>query len=102
MVLYGMDAMFIPGMPRVKHCLHQFSKFFEFHLPELYFHFESEAIDPSAFASSWFLSLFTSTRLFPYQTLALIWDIFLMNGWSIIFQIALAILAISSDELMVR
>ncbi len=47
-------------------------------------------IDPSMFASSWIIPLFTTN--FPFELCVRFWDIFLSEGWKMCFRLLLAIM----------
>lgn len=50
------------------------------------------------YASSWFLTLFTTTL--PLPMASRIMDVFLLEGMEIIFKIALSLLTIGKDDLL--
>ena len=52
------------------------------------------------YASSWFLTVFTTTL--PLELASRVMDIFLLDGIETIFRVTLAILQISTDELLSR
>ena len=45
------------------------------------------------FGSKWFMTLFSYD--FPFVSLVRIWDIFLFEGWKIVYRIALATLKLN-------
>ena len=57
---YRMREMFKPSMKELGLCIYQLDILIETHLPDLYAHFQSQAIHTNLFASKWFLTLFTS------------------------------------------
>lgn len=61
-------------------------------------HFESQNYHTSMYASSWFLTLFTSCL--PLHLAARVIDVFLSEGKEMIFRLSLAILIICKEELM--
>ena len=51
---------------------------------------DEEGFDISMVGSKWFMTLFVYD--FPFCTLVRIWDIFLFEGWKIIYRVGLALL----------
>lgn len=97
------------------HCLFIYSS--KESLPELHRHFQSEHFHTSMYASSWFITLFTSQ--FPLSMVYRTMDLFLsevihlidfedenekfisyFKGIELIFRLSLALLEIHQDELM--
>jgi hypothetical protein len=67
-------------------------------LPELHMHFESQNYFTSMYASSWFLTLFTSCL--PLSLAARVIDVFLSEGMEMIFRLSLAVLMICKEDLL--
>ncbi|XP_056388006.1 rab GTPase-activating protein 1-like isoform X2 [Hyla sarda] len=67
-------------------------------LPDLYSHFTSLNLEAHMYASQWFLSLFTAK--FPLCMVFHIMDLLLCEGLTIIFQVALALLKTSKEDLL--
>jgi small G protein signaling modulator 3 len=85
--------------------------------PKLKSHLEKLGADLAAICFSWFLSLFTDclpVEVGPYplfhlfhesthvilQTLFRVWDVLLVEGFDVLFRLALAILKIAEEELL--
>jgi hypothetical protein len=62
---------------------YQFDRLFSVFLPELAEHFKQEKIDPSYFAASWFITMFSSVFQYVMKSafLNIIWDIFFIDSW---------------------
>ena len=60
------------------------------HMKELFYHFKKYQINPDIFFSKWILTIFSS--YLPFNTLAKVWDIFLIDKWKTIFKFSLAFL----------
>lgn len=60
-------------------------------LPELYEHFKNENIDAQYYATSWFITIFTSVFQYSLDShlLGCFWDIFLIDGWKGFFRCCL-------------
>lgn len=86
----------------VCHCLHLLLLIFDFApqeiLPELFNHFQQQNFYTSMYASSWFLTLFSSNL--PLHIANRVMDLFLFDGLEIIFRLSIAILQLCRDELL--
>lgn len=67
-------------------------------LPELHAHFQSQSFHTSMYASSWFLTLFTSVLPFPVATRCM--DLFLSEGIEMVFRLGIAILQICKEDIL--
>lgn len=63
------------GLPLVQQYLFQFEQLVKEHLPKLGQHFSEEMINPSMYASQWFITVFSYS--FPFSLALRIWDVFL-------------------------
>jgi len=95
---YRMREMFKPSMAELGLCMYQLDTLVQEHIPDLYVHFQSQAIHTNLYASSWFLTLFTTSL--PLNISCRIMDSFLSEGIEIIFRIALTLLTIGKHELL--
>ena len=57
---YRMREMFKPSMSELGLCMYQLDTLVQEHIPDLYVHFQSQCIHTNLYASSWFLTLFTT------------------------------------------
>ncbi|XP_040262667.1 rab GTPase-activating protein 1-like isoform X1 [Bufo bufo] len=81
------------------HCkFFQLERLFQDQLPDLYAHFASLNLEAHMYASQWFLSLFTAK--FPLCMVFHIMDLLLCEGLTVIFQVALALLKTSKEDLL--
>lgn len=60
-------------------------------------HFSEKGVETHMFASQWFLTLFTAR--FPLYLVFHILDVFLLQGTDTLFQVALALLTVSTDTI---
>ena len=58
---YRMREMFKPSMAELGLCMYQLDMLVQEHIPDLSAHFQSQAIHTNLYASSWFLTLFTTS-----------------------------------------
>ncbi|XP_065160429.1 ecotropic viral integration site 5 ortholog isoform X2 [Atheta coriaria] len=95
---YRMRDMFKPTMAELGLCMFQLENLVAEQLPELSKHFQSQNFHTSMYASSWFLTLFTTALSLPLA--CRIMDVFLCDGIEIIFKVALAMLTLGKEDLM--
>jgi len=86
-----------PGFPKLGVALWQFDRLVEGFLPRAHAALVQHGITAEFYAMQWFLTLFASDL--PQKVVARIWDRFLVVGWQVIAQIALALIAEVEDEL---
>lgn len=95
---YRLREMFKPSMAELGLCMYQLKNLVEEVMPDLHAHFVSQCFDTSMYASSWFLTLFSTTLTLPVACRVM--DAFLVDGMEIIFRLAVAILTFGKDELL--
>lgn len=95
---YRMRDMFKPSMAELGVCMFQLENLVSELLPDLNQHFQSQNFHTSMYASSWFLTLFTTALSLPLA--CRIMDVFLSEGMEIIFKVALSMLTIGKEDLM--
>jgi len=95
---YRMREMFKPSMAELGLCMYQLDTLIQEHIPDLYVHFQSQAIHTNLYASSWFLTLFATSL--PLAITCRIMDCFLCDGIEIIFRVALTLLTMGKHELL--
>ncbi len=62
---YRQRKLFQPSMAELKLVLYQLAKLVEEQIPDLHLHFLSQSFDTILYASSWFLTLFSTTLTLP-------------------------------------
>lgn len=93
-----MEGLYQVGLPLVQQYLFQFEQLVKEHLPKLGQHFSEEMINPSMYASQWFITVYSYS--FPFPLTLRIWDVFLNEGVKIVFQLGLALLTVCQDDLV--
>ncbi|KAJ1380797.1 Rab-GTPase-TBC domain [Sesbania bispinosa] len=93
-----MEGLYLAGLPLVQQYLFQFERLVREHLPKLGEHFSREMINPSMYASQWFITVFSYS--FPFHLALRIWDVFLYEGVKIVFKVGLALLKYCHDDLI--
>ncbi|CAB3400840.1 unnamed protein product [Caenorhabditis bovis] len=95
---YRLRELYKPTMTDLGLCMFQLECLVQEQMPDLYTHFNNMGFDTSMYASSWFLTLFTTTM--PLDIANRIMDCFFVEGMDYIFCIALAILQQARIELL--
>ena len=90
--------MYKPSMSLLSICNHQLDKLIEETHPHLYNHLKHQGFSCSLYASTWFLTVFST--MLPLNTVFRIMDIYLIEGLNIIFQVALALIGLAQTDLM--
>jgi len=95
---YRLRDMFKPSMAELGVCMYQLEHLVADTHPELHAHFTAQGFHTSMYASSWFLTLFTTALSLPLA--CRIFDVFLSEGMEIIFKVALAMLHLGKADLL--
>ncbi|KAJ0183872.1 hypothetical protein K1T71_000295 [Dendrolimus kikuchii] len=95
---HRMRDMFKPSMAELGLCMFQLENLVQELLPDLHVHFQSQSFSTSLYASSWFLTLFTTTLSLPLA--CRIMDVFLSEGIETVFKVALALLTLGKNDLL--
>ncbi|XP_022772057.1 EVI5-like protein isoform X3 [Durio zibethinus] len=93
-----MEGLYQVGLPLVQQYLFQFDHLVREQLPKLGEHFSQEMINPSMYASQWFITVFSYS--FPFPLALRIWDVFLYEGVKIVFKVGLALLKYCHEDLI--
>jgi len=95
---YGMETLYFTGLPGLQEKFYQLNGLLKHHLPALHAHFQRQGLDPALYAPQWFLTLFIYA--FPPPFVMRIWDVFLEEGWKVVFRVPLALLRWKQQELL--
>eukprot|EP00927_Polykrikos_kofoidii_P077925 TRINITY_DN74809_c0_g1_i1.p1 TRINITY_DN74809_c0_g1~~TRINITY_DN74809_c0_g1_i1.p1 ORF type:complete len:407 (-),score=54.21 TRINITY_DN74809_c0_g1_i1:96-1271(-) len=95
---YKMSGLFMPDLPLLNKYFFQLQRLLEMQMPVLYNHLVQQGVEPTMYASEWFMTVCIYN--FPFSTVVRVWDIFLAEGVKIIFRIALAILKLNQETLL--
>uniref|UniRef100_A0A8C5CHJ7 Rab-GAP TBC domain-containing protein n=1 Tax=Gadus morhua TaxID=8049 RepID=A0A8C5CHJ7_GADMO len=95
---YGLRSLYKNNFEDL-HCkFYQLEKLMQEQLPDLWAHFHDLSLEAHMYASQWFLTLFTAK--FPLCMVFHITDLLLSEGLNIIFNVALALLKTSKEDLL--
>lgn len=95
---YRLRELYKPMMTELGLCMFQLEFIVQEQMPDLYMHFNNTGFDTSMYASSWFLTLFTTTL--PLDLANRIMDLFLVDGIDSIFRVSIAILQQARIDLL--
>jgi hypothetical protein len=95
---YSLSGMYAPGLPRFSEVMHIFNILCREAVPKLAAHFDAFGVDHAMYASQWFMTLFSYS--FPFDVVMRVWDMFLFEGWKVVYRVALAVLKLSEKDLL--
>lgn len=87
---HSMRQLYRAGFPLLQTLLAELESHVKSLLPALSAHLQTHDVHISTFASRWFLTLFV--HQLPPPLLLRVWDFFLVRGWSVMVQVAVALL----------
>lgn len=90
--------MYLPLMIEPQKVLYIFSKLGEKHLVKIFAHMNRQGVEASMYATEWFMTMFC--RCFSFDFVGLVMDVFLTEGYKIIYRVALALLQNIEEELL--
>lgn len=93
---YDLADLYRPRMPKVPELIFVFEKLMDQLMPQVARHLEAEGLHPTMYLTQWFITLFTYN--FPFEFVTRVWDMFLYEGWKVIFRVSLALMKISQSE----
>mmetsp|Transcript_46601 Transcript_46601/g.92699 ORF Transcript_46601/g.92699 Transcript_46601/m.92699 type:complete len:143 (-) Transcript_46601:331-759(-) len=93
-----MAGLFMMNLPLLNKYFFQLQRLLGMHMPLLYNHLAQQGVEPTMYASQWFMTVCIYN--FPFSTVVRVWDIFLAEGVKIIFRIALALLKLNQEVLL--
>lgn len=97
---WKMAELYKPGMPGAQLLLFQFEALLDEFVGDVAEHLRKESIVPSMYATQWFITVFAYN--FPFDVVVRIWDVFLHEGWEIVFRVAIAIIKGNRKEILSR
>ncbi|XP_034474637.1 ecotropic viral integration site 5 ortholog isoform X1 [Drosophila innubila] len=95
---HRMRHMFKPSMSELGLCMYQLENLVQEQIPDMHIHFQQQGFQTTMYASSWFLTLYTTTL--NVNLSCRIMDVFLSEGMEFIFKVALALLLTGKESLL--
>ncbi|XP_071497303.1 TBC1 domain family member 1-like [Diadema antillarum] len=99
MFSWGFRRQYKPDMTALQIQMYQLSRLLHDFHHRLHDHLEQNDVAPSLYAAPWFLTLFASQ--FPLGFVAKVFDLIFLQGFEVIFKVALVILG-SHEELILQ
>ena len=96
---YGLEGFYKPNFPDLKKTFYILLNLMKKFLPKIYELFKKEGMMPSMYASEWFICVFS--RNLEFNTLVRIFDVFLLEGYKVIYRFALAFLKLKEEKFLV-
>lgn len=97
---FNIGQFFSEDMPELKKALEDFDISFQKSMKQLYWHFKYNEIYEDMWVLKWFITLFTAVM--PFKVVLNIWDILMVDGISILPQVALCILKYYEQDLLIK
>ena len=95
---YKLEGFYLPSFPELKKTFYILLNLEKKYIPKIYEIFKKEGMIPSMYASEWFICLFS--RNLSFDALVRIFDVFLLEGYKVIYRFALAFLKLKEDEFL--
>ncbi len=95
---YNIAEYYRPTFPRLSVASFQMDVFVEAFLPAVHGALARFGLTAEYYAMQWFLTLYAYDL--DQEVVWCIWDMFLLSGWRIIFQVGLALLETAQDEIL--
>ncbi|KAE8911449.1 hypothetical protein PF001_g11256 [Phytophthora fragariae] len=92
--------LYEPDMAVLQPYLSKFELLFSTHMPELYAHFQAEGVHVATFCTRWFLTFFSSFETLAPTLVIRLLDMFIIDGWRVMFSVSLVILDELQEQLM--
>lgn len=93
-----LESLYLPGFPDLNKKLYVLLNLEKKYITKIYNTFKKYDILPFSYASEWFLCLFS--RSLKFNSLVRIYDIFILEGYKIIYRFALAFLKSKEKEIV--
>ncbi|CDH53988.1 gtpase activating protein [Lichtheimia corymbifera JMRC:FSU:9682] len=97
----GLHDLFVPGFPALMESFFIQERLVERYLARLYRHLHSIDVTSAAYATRWYITMFTG-GVVKYQTLLRIWDAYFLEGFNVFYFVAIALLKTFQYQLLSR
>ena len=98
MINYEMIGFYLKDFPELRKVLYVFLSLLKKFVPNVYLQFKNFNIYPTMYASQWFFTYFAS--LFDFNIVVRIYDCILLEGFKIVYRIALGILKLNEKKIL--
>ncbi|KAJ0409879.1 hypothetical protein P43SY_005773 [Pythium insidiosum] len=94
----GMHDVWKAKMPGLSWCIYLYQQLLRRYFYDLHSHLRNIGMHPSLIATQWFATLFA--RVLSMDSLVRVWDLVLLDGWKMVFRVALAITAFLRPKIL--
>ncbi|CCJ28669.1 unnamed protein product, partial [Pneumocystis jirovecii] len=95
---YDLRSFYIPNTPGLHLRLYQFNKLMEEIVPTVYIHLHKHGIEPSMYASQWFMTLFAYK--FPINMVVRVFDVIIAEGTEAILKFSIALMKKNQEKIL--
>ena len=95
---YKLEGLYFDQFPDLKKICFVFLNLQKRYINNIYNLFKKEGIIPTMYLSSWFISIFS--RTLEFHVLLRVFDCFFLEGFKVIYRIALALLKMSESKFL--
>jgi hypothetical protein len=95
---YDLHRLFIHSFPKFKEVTFVFNTLLKQKLPKIHKHLKTLQVDTDYFLPKWIMTIFCID--FNNDFVLKIWDLFLLSGWTIVYQIALSIFKVEAKKIL--
>lgn len=95
---YELEGFYLEGFPMLRKKFYVLLNLMKRFVPKVYQLLYENRVSPTLYASEWFITLFT--RLLDFNVLVRIFDVFLLEGFKVIFRFTIAVMKIKQDEII--
>ena len=95
---YKLEGLYIDQFPDLKKICFVFLNLQKRYINNIYNLFKKEGIIPTMYLSSWFISIFS--RTLEFHVVLRVFDCFFLEGFKVIYRIALALLKMSESKFL--
>ena len=93
---YELEGFFLPNFPELKRAFYIYLNLLKKFIPKVYELLKKEGVIPSMYATEWFICIFS--RNLEFNVLVRVFDVFFLEGYKIVYRIALGILKINEKK----
>jgi hypothetical protein len=97
---FGMAEMWKDGFQQLERCADKLEELLQAELPALCEHLDKFGIKPAFYSTKWFLTLYSCYGVVGLDVLHVVWDIFLTEGWGVMFGVAVGVLTVLEAQIL--
>lgn len=98
MINYNLQSFFMKDFPGLRKSLYVYLSLMKKHIPKVYCLLRDKKVYPTMYAAQWFFTFFSC--VFKFDILVRIFDSLLLEGFKVIYRIALGIMKVNENKLI--